>query len=715
MINSLLSSIGELARPISWALFDSLWQGALVAAGLYLLLFLFRHKKPQLRYILACLAMLTVLALSVNSFLSYADPGRATTSVAPTETSPQTDISETSVLNSEAAPGAQISTPLTLKIKDTLNPWLFFVWLTGVLFISLYHLAGWYRTRGLLTKGVEEFEPGLQDRLSELIQKVGVKKPVRIVKSLIANIPCVVGWVKPMVLIPVGVLSGLTEDELEMIIIHELAHIRRHDVLINYLQAVMETLFFFNPAVWLISQRIRVEREHCCDDTAVQISGDKMKYAKALTNLEETRSLSAHLSPAANSGSLLERIRRITAGTGPERRTGSVIVNLLSVIFLVGAVFTVQSILPDRVTAEVNLTPVEAFEVQDDDIRGAWEIDDDRNDRQIRIEFRRHISGTMSMTQDYDQLDLKAGDDARFKWELDAGTFFFEGFLEEEDGLFWGEGDCYFRASRDYMDRMRDLGYKIKSEEKCLTLAVHDITLDFAESFNELGYDLSLDRLVEFHIHGVSPEFVKEMLDLGYDNLSEKKLVEMKIHNVSPNFVRELKKWGIKDLSSSELVTMSIHGIDPGYIKGFHELGYDNIGSSKLVEMKIHGVSPGLVRDLKDLGYENLSTSKLVEMNIHGVDPYFIEGLVELGYKDINPSKLVEMKIHNVTPYYIKELAEVGYKEIKPSKLVEMRIHGVDKSFIEQLKDRGYDDLSPDELIEYKIHGKYRTSKKHIY
>jgi len=589
MINSLLSSIGELARPVTWALFDSLWQGALVAAGLYLLLFLFRHKKPQLRYLLSCLTMLAVLALIINSIVSYTAPGRATVSAAQTETSPQTGVSETSAISSEAAPGAQISTPLTLKIKDTLNPWLFFVWLTGVMFITLYHLAGWYRTRGLLTKGVEEFDRDRQNRLRELIQKVDVKRPVRIVRSLIANIPCVVGWVKPMVLIPVGALSGLTENELEMIIIHELAHIRRHDVLINYLQAVMETLFFFNPAVWLISRRIRVEREHCCDDTAVQITGDKIKYVKALTNLEETRAVAAHLSPAANSGSLLERIRRITVGTGPERRVGSVIVNLLSVIILVGAVFTVLSILPDHVTAEVNLTPTEAFEVQDDDIRGAWAIDDNRRDRQIRIEFRRRLFGNMAMTQSYNLLDLKPGDDVRFKWELDAGTFFFEGFLEEEDGMFRGEGDCYFRASRDYIDRMRDLGYNIKSEEKCLTLAVHDVTLDFAEGISELGYDLSLDRLVEFHIQGVSPEYVKEMLDLGYDNLSEDKLVEMKIHGVEPYFIESLVELGYKDINPSKLVEMRLHGVDRSLIKQLQGRGYDDLSPDDLIEYKIHG------------------------------------------------------------------------------------------------------------------------------
>lgn len=713
-MNGLFSITGELARPVSWALFDSLWQGALVAAGLYLLLFLFRHQKPQLRYIIACTAMLAVLALTINSFVSYVKVTRVTETVASMESPSPPEAGRVATADPEGATGSQFSTPLTFKIRNALNPWLFFAWLTGVMFITLYHLAGWYRTRELLIKGVEEFDSARRDRMKKLIHKVGVKKPVRLVRSFIAEIPCVVGWVKPMVLIPAGILSGLTEDELEMIIIHELAHIRRHDVLINYLQAVMETLFFFNPAIWLISHRIRLEREHCCDDAAVKITGDKMKYVKALTNLEETRAVTAHLSPAAKSGPLLERIRRIVADPGPTRKTGSVIVNLISVIIIVGAVFTIQSILPDRATAEVNLTSTEVFEVQKDDIRGTWEIDDNRRDRQIRIEFRRRLSDHISLNWSYEELDLKSGDNARFKWETDAGTFFFEGFIEEEDGLFWGEGDCYFRASRDYMDRMRELGYNIKTEEKCLTLAVHNITLDFAEGFSELGYDLSLDRLVEFHIHGVTPEYVKEMFEMGYDKLSEDRLVEMKIHKVSPEFVRELIKWGVKDLSASELVTMSIHGVDPGYIKEFHDLGYDDFSSSKLVEMRIHGVSPGFVRDLQELGYENLSSSKLVEMQIHGVDLYFIKGLAELGYKDISPSKLVEMKIHNVSPYYIKELAEVGYNEIDPSKLVEMRIHGVDKSFIAQMQDRGYD-LTPDELIEYKIQGDFPKRKKRIY
>ncbi|MFZ5979960.1 MAG: M56 family metallopeptidase, partial [Candidatus Zixiibacteriota bacterium] len=517
------------------------------------------------------------------------------------------------------------------------------------------------------------------------------------------------GWVKPIVLIPAAALGGLSSEELEMIIVHELAHIKRHDILINYLQTVLETLFFFNPAVWYISRLIRIEREHCCDDAAVTITGDKMKYVKALANLEELRVGASHLTPAATTGSLLERIRRIVLPPAVDRGTGSAMVSVISIFLLAATLFVLQGLAPDRVTADIYPAKIDQFESRRSDLKGDWELIRGDRKQQIRIEFRRGLfGGQMSMTQYFDKLDLTPGESVLFKWERDAGTFFFEGSVDEFDGFFEGEGDCYFRARENYVDRMKAMNYEV-DEKDCLTLAVHDITLEFAKEIRELGYDIDLDRLVEFHLHDVNPEYIRELRDLGYNELHPDKLMEMCIHNVTPDYIRELSKFGVSDLNPSELVAMKIHGVEPDYIAQFQQLGYDKIDSDKLVEMRIHGVSPEFVSDLKEYGYDNLSTSKLVEMQIHNVDIYFIRGLVKLGYKDLSPSKLVEMKIHNVTPYYVKQLTEVGYTKIDPSDLVSMRIHGVDASFIRKLQKRGYDDLTPEELVDRKIHGDYRS------
>ena len=139
----------------------------------------------------------------------------------------------------------------------------------------------------------------------------GIRRVVVLLESARVEVPMVVGWLRPAILVPVAALSGLAVPELEAILAHELAHIRRHDYLVNILQCVVETLVFYHPATWWISGVIRREREHCCDDIAVAACRDRLTYARALATMEGLRAPAFSLSPAANGGILLARVRRI--------------------------------------------------------------------------------------------------------------------------------------------------------------------------------------------------------------------------------------------------------------------------------------------------------------------------------------------------------------------------------------------------------------------
>ena len=133
-----------------------------------------------------------------------------------------------------------------------------------------------------------------------------------------------------MVLIPTSALTGLTVTQLEAVIAHELAHVRRHDYLVNGLQSLAETLLFYHPAVWWISARVRQEREHCCDDVAIAVCGDPVTYGRALASLEQLRQGEGLLAVAASDGSLTERIRRLLgAPVQRPRRSLSVVATLV--------------------------------------------------------------------------------------------------------------------------------------------------------------------------------------------------------------------------------------------------------------------------------------------------------------------------------------------------------------------------------------------------
>ena len=179
--------------------------------------------------------------------------------------------------------------------------------------------------------------------LDRLARRMNLTPPIRLLESADSIGPAVIGWVRPAILIPAGMATGLGPTELESILDHELAHIRRLDYLVNLIQSVVETLLFYHPAVWWVSRRIQVEREHCCDDIAIEVCGDRLAFARALTRLEAFR-FDSGLAVAAHSGSLLARIRRIAE---PRRESfcswwcpGGLVVVAFGLV-VVGAWFTV--------------------------------------------------------------------------------------------------------------------------------------------------------------------------------------------------------------------------------------------------------------------------------------------------------------------------------------------------------------------------------------
>src|SRR3954468_23392237 len=148
--------------------------------------------------------------------------------------------------------------------------------------------------------------------MERLRQAVGVRRTIRVFQSALTDVPLVVGWIRPVILVPVCALTNLNILQLEALLAHELAHIRRFDYLVNLMQTAVETLLFYHPAVWWLGKQIRDERENCCDDIAVAVCGNTLVYATALAELEQSRVASARFAMAASNGSLLNRIRRLT-------------------------------------------------------------------------------------------------------------------------------------------------------------------------------------------------------------------------------------------------------------------------------------------------------------------------------------------------------------------------------------------------------------------
>ncbi len=294
-------------ETIAWALVHFLWQGALVglvAAGVLALL---RNGRAAVRYVVAAGFLLLMLALpAVTAVRLAGSSGTGTASPGVRLVPAQT----------EARP---VSQPALIRPPGALPPvlpWVFGLWLAGVAAFSVYHLGGWRVAQRLSRQGRAPRE-SLEVLVRGLCRRMGIERAVILLESATVSVPTVVGWLRPVLLVPASTLTGLSPQQLEAILAHELAHVRRHDYLVNLLQAAVETLLFYHPAVWWVSAQVRRERESCCDDLAVAVCGDRLGYARALADLEGLRSAGPRLALAADGGSLSDRIRRLV---GARRR-----------------------------------------------------------------------------------------------------------------------------------------------------------------------------------------------------------------------------------------------------------------------------------------------------------------------------------------------------------------------------------------------------------
>jgi hypothetical protein len=272
------------------------------------------------------------------------------------------------------------------------------------------------------------------------------------------------------------------------------------------------------------------------------------------------------------------------------------------------------------------------------DLDGAWTatIDDEKPGR-IHLNMTRSKFGNMGHTFDLAtlaglgeaQVRSAAQVPVQFALRREAGTIAFDGTFRGGNGA----GQFTFTPHRTYAATLRQLGLELdldkhgqkrSEEEELFTLAVLDVSTDFIRSLQAEGYKVTLSKYVEMRIFNVTPEYIREMRSVGYQNLSAQKLIETRIHKATPDYIRKMRADGF-NLPLDEYIAFRIHRVTPEFIAELEKLGYRNIDADDLVAMRIHRVTPEFIRELEAAGYRNVPVSKLVQMRIHGIDAKFVK------------------------------------------------------------------------------------------
>jgi len=299
-------SSSPLLYGLALTLIHFIWQGALVALALKFLLTITPYQKAQLRYFWSALAMIISLIVPIITFYIVFQPEYI---------QQYTQLSNTMLLSQSTELQQSSSTVWYQELIETL-PYVSLLWLTTVSMLASKLFIELYNVNQLAKTDTIPANDALVKRFETLVERIQLTKTPRLLISLRTKVPMAIGWLKPVVLIPASMLTGLTPAQLDMLILHELAHIRRHDYFVNFLQTLVETLLFFHPGVRWISKQMRNEREYCSDDIAVKISGNPIAYAHTLADTASLCKKHRHhsipsMAMAASGGDLKQRVVRL--------------------------------------------------------------------------------------------------------------------------------------------------------------------------------------------------------------------------------------------------------------------------------------------------------------------------------------------------------------------------------------------------------------------
>ncbi len=569
----------EVLRTLGWTLLHFLWQGAGLAA-----LFAVgaavcrsasaRYALASARYALAVGALVLMLISPVITF-----------SWLRAQASPAVQIgaegastwAETSTQNATALSGSRAPVAGSRTEQPMGMLWLVEAWFLGVLLLSLRTAGGLFLLERMRRKEIKAVGAELYARCLALQRKMGLDRVIRYCECHRLDAPAVLGWFRPVVLLPVRALTGLTEEQIEAVIAHELAHIRRFDCFVNLFQISTETLLFYHPAVWWVSQRIRAEREHCCDDEAIATCGDAVNYARALTLMEEWRTAPA-LMMAANRSPLGERVVRLLGWNGAAGRIR--VAGLAgSFVCLVGALLAGNAFLGVAHAA----------------LGASAAPKQEQESGSVIVVRPEPASAKERSAQAAKPAPAPTAQPAPKPQPNPASEP-----QTASDG-----------KKQSYMDAMAAAGIKITDVDELIALKIQGVTPEYIKGMHDLGLRPNAEELIGMKVQGITPEYVREMRKFD-SNASVDDLIGMKVQGITPEYVREFHDLGLQP-SAEELIGMKVQGVTPNYVKEMRAIGLKP-NTDELIGMKVQGVTPEFIEKARKHGFQNLTLEKLIAL-----------------------------------------------------------------------------------------------------
>jgi beta-lactamase regulating signal transducer with metallopeptidase domain len=608
---------------------------------------------------------------------------------------------------------------------DARLPWpllLGAIYAVGALLLFARLLHQWSAARRIVHETRAISDRDWIRALDDCAARMSVRRSVALRRSGIHLMPMTQGTTAPSIVIPADA-DAWDEDRRRAVLLHELAHVARHDCLTQMLSAIACAAYWFHPAVWYVARRLRIERELACDDRVLAAGAKPDEYAGHL--LELAYSWSGRHAPTlavgmASFDKLEGRMRAVLDParnrSAPSRRMwvigaalGAGLLLPLAAMTITTASAHVRSTLmgpgdgPQSEARGASANAAEQPVGSQENVAGRWELRPSRSRDSVLL---RIAAGRLSWNGELPASNVErllsrqvrdANGPVRVSISRDAGSLEIDGTIK--DGT--GSGTFRFVPSETFIAGLTRRGFSRPATQQLFALAQNEIGFEFIDELAAQKYERpDIENLVRAAHHGVGTDFLREMGRAGYRVGTLDALIRFRDHGVDPEFVRGLRALGVSDLSPDDLVRFRDHGVDPDYVSGMQQAGY-RAAALDLVSARDHGVDPDYLAVLRNLGYSSVTLDEAIRARDHGLDRDYLRDMREVGYT-LTLADLIRARDHGVTPDYIFAMGALGYKEVPVESLIRMRDHGVTPEYVLEVQKRGATNPSIDELIRLR-------------
>jgi beta-lactamase regulating signal transducer with metallopeptidase domain len=577
------------------------------------------------------------------------------------------------------------------------------VWLIGALLVIARLAAATARVWFLTRQAQRITESSWVALARTLADRLGLRQSVRIFKTERIPLPMTWGVMRSVVLLPEDA-EKWPEECRQIVLLHELTHVKRRDCLMQTLAQLACALYWFNPLVWTAAWRLRVEREVACDDHVLESGAKASDYAGHLVEIASAFRATTHSSPVAVGmacSQLESRVRSILNPNARRRGVNGLKMALAAVIavLITASLAMLQPWQGAEASARKGENAIPSFSLASPGVS----IFSGGNSAE-----RNQVEGASAQdqAQGAEQPEPQEQEQSQAQSQAQSKVQFGDQQQQNGDGAGWigqgqGNGQGEGQGAGQGQGKSGDL-----TIDQLIQMRSVGVTPEYIDSIRKLGYsDLTVKQAIDLRAVGVNEEFVKQARGWTNGTPSIHDLVELRAIGMSSDFINGMKQAGFDNLPMKKLIEMRAVGVTPDYVASMRRLGFDNLTADKIVNLRAMGVTEAFVNEAQGWGFGKLSLDELIEIKAMGVSPEYGRSMKALGFENLTLREMIEMKAVGVNADYVKQMRELGFDKLTLRQLIETKAVGVTPEYVKKMRAAGLKNVSINELIEFKATG----------